>query len=111
MDRSLIRGADTRFIFDLPCGCTEITSAKVIFWQPSNQQLPITKPINDIIAAQLSDKQLKVDLTKTETLKFSDKRKAYVQIALTKTDSTCVPGLAEMITVYPARDELFASAT
>lgn len=120
MDRSLIRGADTQFVFDIPCNCTDVASAKVTFWQPENNGpdefhlLPITRTINELTSAMIAEKKFKVVLTKEETLRFSDKRKAYVQIAITKTVSAggaCIPSKQEMITVYPARDELFTSTT
>lgn len=108
----MIRGADTQFIFNLPCSCADVRRAKITFWQPENQgpsefrPLPIVKKINPS-SAMIATKQLQVILTKEETLRFSDKRKAYSQMVIVKNDGTCIPGKREIITVYPAKDELF----
>ena len=102
----MTRGTTAYFKFIMPY--PHLQSAKVVFWQnynngPSDSRpLPITK-----VLAQCSqnDYELRVSLTPEETLRFSDKRRAYVQLMATSSDGLRFASRQQMFTVYPVRDE------
>lgn len=104
----MIQGADAQFKFNIPYKCSDLKSAKIVFWQPENngpsalRPLPIIKTLEECITA---DKQLSVILDREETLRFSDKRKAYVQLMGTTLKNVTFASPQRMITVYPICDE------
>lgn len=106
----MIRGIDTQFQFNIPYSCTDLKWVKISFWQPENKgpsqdrPLPIVKVLNQCFID--ADKQLSVILDREETLRFSHKRKAYVELrAGTNTNITFGTKDPVMITVYPTNDE------
>ena len=104
----MIRGTDTQFDFNLPYQCSELQSIKITFWQKENKgpsalrPMPIVKTLEECIIA---DKRLSVILDREETLRFSDKRKAYVQLVGTTLKNITFASPQQMITVYPICDE------
>lgn len=99
----MIRGTTATFKFKLPCACTDLYAAQITFWQPGNegtdeQPLPIVKPLE---SCSLLGNELAIKLYQTETLRFTEKRKAYVQLRASKKDGTVFGCKATPITVYP----------
>ena len=94
----------------MPYNYNQLQSAKVVFWQKYNdgpsksRPLPIVKEL-----AQCSDtdveNELSVTLIPEETSRFSDKRKAYVQLIATTIDGIRFASDQHMLTIYPIQDE------
>lgn len=106
----MIRGTTAQFTFRLPYNVVDVSVVKIIFWQenysgPSAQRpLPIVKNLqqcNQIGAPN----ELTVKLTKEETLRFVDDRKAYVQLQGKTNDKAAFACKKETITVYPVYDD------
>lgn len=103
----MIRGTTAQFRFKLPCTKGELEWATIKFWQNNNPSvlLPITKTLDHCGQPESSD-YLYVALTAEETLRFSDRYKANVQLrarhALSGTVFSMKPYL---ITVYPYEDQ------
>lgn len=106
----MIRGTDAKFKFKLTCNCSELESATITFWQKDNngpsedRPLPIIKVLSQCTQADAPD-ELYVELNEEETLRFSDDRKAYVQLITTTVDGTSTASREKMFTVYPIYDE------
>lgn len=106
----MIRGTTAQFKFDLPYKYSEIELAKIVFWQidnngpSSDRPLPIVKVLEQC-SAGTDEYELRVTLSPEETLRFSDKRKAYVQFSGTSLDGYRFAGDQEEITVYPIYDD------
>ena len=104
----MIRGADTQFTFDIPYKGSDLESVRITFWQPENngpsafRPLPIVKKLSDCI---ISDKEVSIILEREETLRFSEKRKAYVQLVGITRGGVNFSKKREMFTVYPTCDE------
>lgn len=99
----MIRGTTASFKFKLPCNCSDIFFAEITFWQPGNegtpeQPLPIIKTYNSCIPI---GNELSVKLCQTETLRFSEERKAYVQLRASTKDGIVFGSKPTPITVYP----------
>ena len=107
----MIRGTTAQFKFKLPCTKDELMWATIKFWQRGNAgtvqaPLPITK---QLINCDTTDDQteLCVSLTAEETARFSDKRKAYVQLRAQHATNGTIFGMREhLIKVYPMRDDI-----
>lgn len=106
----MIRGTTACFKFKLPYDFEQISSVKIIFWQDNNngptesRPLPIVKIKSQCFQTNIR-RELAVNLTPEETLRFSDERKAYVQMTATAADGSRFASHQEMFTVYPVRDE------
>ena len=104
----MIRGTDTQFKFNMPCPCSDLAYVTISFWQPENKgpstdrPLPIIKVLEQCLVA---DTQLSVVLSREETLRFSEKRKAYVQLRATKQNGVTMAIKKQQFTVYPIQDE------
>ena len=109
----MIRGTTAQFKFKLPYKKGELAWATIKFWQPGNSgigaSLPITKRL-DQCAGSDDAEELCVSLTPDETMRFSDKSKARVQLrALRKSDAdngTVFASHVQLVTVYPINDVL-----
>jgi hypothetical protein len=115
----MIRGVSAEFIFDLPCQYLDLKSAQVAFWQedyygPSDlRRLPIIKTL-EYCKRGPKPTQLSVTLSREETARFTELRKAYVQFAGVKmgfdaNGNAVDQGIGhkkEMITVYPIHNSL-----
>ena len=106
----MIRGTTAQFMFKLPYNFSELELVQITFWQPNNngpaqdRPLPIVKVLSQCQATD-DPKELRVTLTQEETLRFSDKYKAYTQLRAVGPESQSFASKAEMITVYPVYDE------
>lgn len=102
----MIRGTTAQFNFKLPYKFSELETVQITFWQSNNsgpnqnRPLPIVKVLSQ---CQPTDdpKELRVTLTQEETLRFSDKYKAYTQLRAMGPESQSFASKATMITVYP----------
>lgn len=107
----MIRGTTAQFRFKLPCTKGELGWATIKFWQPSNKgtieaPLPITKRL-DKCSGLDEEKELCVTLTAEETMRFSDKFKAKVQLRAQRLeDGVIFASKEKVITVYPINDEI-----
>lgn len=105
----MIRGTTAYFKFILPYDYDQLASAKIVFWQEHNngptesRPLPITKVLEHCAPTNVSN-ELTVSLTPEETLRFSDKRKAYVQLTATPIEGSRFGSQQQEITVYPVYD-------
>lgn len=106
----MIRGTNAEFKFDLPCLFVELSVARITFWQDGNngpssdRPLPITKGLQWCKMGEKPN-ELRVVLNQEETMRFTEKRKAKVQLrAITNKDEP-VTSLIQLITVYPIYDE------
>jgi hypothetical protein len=106
----MIRGTNAEFRFDLTCNFDELKQARVTFWQDGNtgpaenRPLPIVKVLEQCKPGS-HERQLSVVLNREETLRFSDVRKAYVQLWAERLDGTPIASFEQMITVYPIGDD------
>lgn len=106
----MIRGTTAYFKFIMPYDYGQLSSAKVVFWQnynngPSDSRpLPITKVLSQCSPTKVPN-ELAVSLTPEETLRFSDRRKAYTQLTATSIEGVKFASYQEMITVYPVADD------
>lgn len=106
----MLKGANTEFLFTLPCDYSNLQSIEIVFWQDNYngpsvmRSLPITKQLNQCCQGRTST-QLSVILTSEETARFSEKRKAYVQMIGVTKNAQPVVHLKKMIPVYPIYNE------
>ena len=104
----MIRGTTAQFKFKLPYALNELQWVTMQFWQPGNNgtenaPLPIVKQKTDLSG---DSKELIVPLTSEETLRFTDKKKARVQLRAQHTNGTVFASHQEIVTVYPLIDDL-----
>lgn len=114
----MTRGTVAQFQFKLPYSKENVQSAEVVFWQSNNSgldddfPLPIKKgyaletSVDGSIVTSgpwnwIDDNTLAVKLWQQETLTFSDKYKARVQLRAKSTDGLVFASPQEVITVYP----------
>jgi hypothetical protein len=104
----MIRGTTAQFKFKMPYPKAELTWVTIKFWQPGNTNpyLPITKKL---VHCDVTDNstELCVSLTAEETMRFSERYKAKVQLRAQHSDTGTVFGSRpQLITVYPMNDEI-----
>ena len=106
----MIRGTTACFKFILPYNYDELDTVNITFSQPYNKgptkdrPLPIVKMLNQCMPTNISN-ELMVSLNPEETLRFSTKRKAYVQLLATSIEGTRFGSKEREITVYPVRND------
>ena len=106
----MVRGADTQFQFKIPYMCSDLHVVKIFFWQPENngpstdRPLPIIKKLEQCFFDNDSN-QLNVILDREETLRFSDKRKAYVQMNALTNSGVSFSSPRKLIKVYPCGND------
>ncbi|MBP3631230.1 MAG: hypothetical protein J6J23_07095 [Clostridia bacterium] len=106
----MIRGTTAQFNFKLPYNFSDLEVAQIVFWQPYNdgptrdRPLPISKVLEQCQATN-DPKELRVTLTQEETLRFSEKRKAYTQLRARGPEGQFFASKKHMITVYPVYDD------
>ena len=106
----MIKGSNTQFNFILPCAVSDITMAQITFWQDgyfgpaSNRPLPLVKVLGQCTLTE-DPKELCVTLNQEETLRFSEDRKAYVQLKAITNDDVAYASKKRIITVYPVYDD------
>lgn len=103
----MIRGTTAQFKFKLPYTKDELLWATIKFWQPNNTHpyLPITKRLEHCETSDDST-ELCVSLIPDETMRFSEKYKARVQLRAHAIDGTVFGSRVELFTVYPVNDEI-----
>lgn len=106
----MIRGVSEVFRFALPCQCKDLKSIKFVCGQTNNsgpsasRPLPIVKVLSQCLMEE-NPPCISIQLNQEETLRFSDKRKAYVQLRGETKSGTPVACRKQYITVYPAVDD------
>jgi hypothetical protein len=105
----MIRGTTAQFRFNMPYPFKELDWATVKFWQEGNDgtptaPLPITKKLGQCTSTD-DPYELCVSLTSEETMRFSDERKAKVQLRAHANGSTFA-SRETLITVYPINDDI-----
>lgn len=104
----MIRGTTAQFRFKLPCNVDELDIARIFFGQSGNngpsksRPLPIIKRLNQ---CQCGERELTVVLNKEETLRFSDKFKAYTQIRYRTKAGLDFACKKKFFVVYPVEDD------
>lgn len=115
----MIRGTTTQFKFKLPYSKRDIVLAEAKFWQSGNTKglnrgypLPIIKPYERTLSDEgdvvtqypwnwIDDYTLLVRLDQQESLTFSDKYKARVQLRIRTEDGLVFASPQQIINVYP----------
>lgn len=110
----MIRGTTAQFKFNVPYPKNELLWVTMKFWQPGNDgtpdaPLPIIKKKEHCDAADDS-KELYVSLTSAETLRFTSKLKAKVQLRAQHNSGTVFASKEEVVPVYPLSDDLTQDA-
>ena len=105
----MIRGTTAQFKFLLPYNRNDISKATIVFWQDGNDgtaeaPLPIYKSLEQCLTTN-NPREISVTLSKSETLRFSEERKACVQLTATTLEGTRFGSKQELITVYPIFDD------
>lgn len=103
----VIRGTTAQFKFKLPYLVDSLDRVAITFWQPGNNDdiLPIKKNEDHCSQADNDPYCLCVSLDPSETLRFSDKFKARVQLRA-EVGSTIFASREQLITVYPINEEI-----
>lgn len=106
----MIRGTTAQFKFKIPYDFNSLSVVKITFWQKNyngpdeTRPLPIIKVLSQCSQGS-SSKELLVSLNKEETLRFTDTRKAYVQIIAEVVGGISFGNSPETITVYPVHND------
>lgn len=106
----MVRGTTAQFQFKLPYNYSDLSLAKIVFWQPGNdgpseeRPLPIIKVLQQCSVSN-DPKRIYISLTEEETARFSEKTKAYVQLKAKCIDGNTFASKKEIITVYPWYDD------
>ncbi len=102
----MIRGTTAQFKFKLPYPVEELKWATIRFWQPGNMNpsLPITRILKDC-SAPADPTELYVSLDADDTMKFSEKHKAKVQLRARHESGTVFGSRTKLVTVYPMYEE------
>lgn len=102
----MIRGTTVQFKFSIPRNFSELETVRIVFWQNGNTgpsldcPLPIIK-IKDQCVVLDSEQEFYVTLDEEETLRFTDKKRAYVQFQGRAQDGIVYASKIREITVYP----------
>lgn len=110
----MIRGTTAQFKFKLPYAKNQLQWVTMKFWQPGNDgtteaPLPIIKKKEHCDASDDS-KELSVSLTSEETLRFTDRYKAKVQMRAQHTSGLVFASKEKVVTVYPLDGDLTQDA-
>lgn len=106
----MVRGTTAQFRFKLPYDVYDISMIKITFWQEgyngpdTTRPLPIVKVLEQCSQSNRPN-ELIVKLNKEETLRFTDERKAYVQLQGKTISQTAFASKKVAITVYPVYDD------
>lgn len=106
----MIKGTTAQFKFKLPCTKSELLWATMTVGQNGNSgttdaPLPIIKKLVDCPMPEASS-ELCVSLTALETMRFSEKIKAYVQFRAQRNDGTVFGNRTKYVSVYPMSDAI-----
>jgi hypothetical protein len=108
--KAMIRGGNIEYRWNLPYNFSDLAVVKINFWQegyngPSAERpLPILKVLEQCRQGS-KPTELSVILHQEETLRFTDKRKAKVQLRAVTTSGIPIITHEQLITVYPAYDD------
>lgn len=110
----MIRGTTAPFKIKLPYTVGELEWVTIKWWQDGNKgtllaPLPITKKLTNcsIVGDTSTSKELYVTLTAEETMRFSDKHKAKMQLrGKIASDGRVFGCKPRLLTVYPINDDL-----
>lgn len=106
----MIRGTNAQFKFKLPYNYSELARVKITFWQPensgpsSNRPLPIMKILDQCRPTDIPN-ELSVTLNQEETLRFSEERKAYVQLRGATKSGIPIASKERELPIYPVYDD------
>ena len=106
----MVRGTTAQFKFILPYNVSDISVIKIVFWQKEyggpdpSRPLPIVKVLEQCVQTNLPN-EITVTLNKEETLRFSDDRKAYVQLQGKTIDRVAFASKQTIVPVYPVYDD------
>lgn len=106
----MTRGTNAEFRFKLPYDFSDLAVVQIVFWQENNdgpskeRPLPIYK-IKEQCYQGNQPNELCVILHQEETLRFTDKRRAKVQLRATTTTGVPIASPERLITVYPIYDD------
>lgn len=109
----MIRGTTAPFKIKLPYAVGELEWVTIKWWQDGNKgtmtaPLPITKGLDHCVIEDNNSKELYVILTAEETLRFSDKHKAKMQLRAKLASNGRIFGCKpRIVTVYPINDDFF----
>ena len=111
----MIRGTTAQFKFKVPYPKNELQWVTMKFWQPGNNgtpeaPLPIIKKKTHCGGADDST-DLYVSLTSEETLRFTTKFKAKVQLRAQHNSGLIFASKEESVPVYPLSDDLVQEPT
>lgn len=107
----MVRGTNQEFRFKLSCRFDELAQVRVMFWQDnyngpaSWRPLPIIKVKPQCGWNEDEPNWCSVALNQEETLRFSDKRKARVQLRGVTYDGRPIATMEHLIKVYPVYDD------
>ena len=106
----MIRGTNAQFKFKLPYNYSELETVRITFWQDensgpaANRPLPIVKILEQCSQTD-NPNELSVTLNQEETLRFSEKRKGWVQLRAQTIDGIPIASKEKQFTVYPVYDD------
>lgn len=106
----MIRGTNQEFRFKLSCDFGQLATVRVKFWQENNngptnsRPLPIIKIKSQCVQGS-EPNVCSVTLNQEETLRFSDARKAKVQLRGITYDGRPVATKEQLFDVYPVGDD------
>lgn len=106
----MTRGGNAEFRFNLPYDFSSIATVKVTFWQDGyngptdDRPLPIIK-VREQCRLGSKPTELSVTLNQEETLRFTDKKKAKVQLQAKTTTGIPIVSRTQYISVYPVHDD------
>ena len=103
----MIKGTSQSFRFKTPCNFDDIEVLSIVFWQDdyygpsSTRPLPIIKNKSQCFPDPDSPNRLRVTLSPEETSRFSEDRKAYVQLDAKPYSGESFASFETMFTIYP----------
>lgn len=111
----MIKGTTAQFNFKLPCTKAELLWATMTVGQRGNSgttsaPLPIIKRKSDCSQPDISNK-LCFSLNALETMRFSEKMKAYVEFRAQRNDGTVFGNRTKYVSVYPMSNDILDQDT
>lgn len=111
----MIKGTTAQFNFKLPCTKAELLWATMTVGQRGNSgttsaPLPIIKRKSDCSQPDTSNK-LCFSLNALETMRFSEKMKAYVEFRAQRNDGTVFGNRTKYVSVYPMSNDILDQDT
>ena len=106
----MIRGTNQEFRFKLSCPFEEVAALRIVFWQDNYngpakyRPLPIIK-VKEQCSPCSDPYQCSITLNQEETLRFTENRKAKVQLRGVTEDGRPIATKERLITVYPVHDD------